>query len=123
MFPKASDLAPRRLVNAANLLTTIEGKTADRLRRYVCSNNLRAGGSSGVFDQEKTDALPQAKRQGIQDILDRLSPAQLHPLLSTLTNTLATQCVNSQMGCYLRQPQVSTQVVSSISAYLTLNLP
>ena len=38
-FPDASEFAPRRLINCANLITSL-GTDADELRRYVCALDL-----------------------------------------------------------------------------------
>lgn len=69
-YPNASDLAPRRLVNCANLITSL-GANADELRRYICALNLREKETS----QDLFTDL--SKHPVISEILAKLSPSQL----------------------------------------------
>ena len=69
-FPQASDLSPRRLINCANLITSL-GDDADDLRRYVCALDIHENDSNhGLFD--KIDEYP-----AVNELLKTLSPSQL----------------------------------------------
>lgn len=69
-YPDTSDLSPRRLINCANLITSL-GPDADKIRRYVCALDLR--------EKEKPHNLfaNMSKHPVIEDILAELSPSQL----------------------------------------------
>ena len=70
-FPDASDLSPRRLINCANLITTL-GSDADELRRYVCARDLhekeRSINISSNLTETQTDLIDHH--------LSSLSPSQ-----------------------------------------------
>ena len=69
-FPQASDLSPRRLINCANLITSL-GNDADQLRRYVCALDIRENDSNhGLFS--KMEQYP-----AVNELLKSLSPSQL----------------------------------------------
>ena len=71
-FPNASDLAPRRLVNCANLTKQL-GPDADEMRRYICALDLREKERGhGLFDN-----LSESQTQVINKLLSQLSPSQL----------------------------------------------
>ena len=67
-YPDTSDLAPRRLINCANLITSL-GADADEVRRYVCAVDLR--------EKEKPHNLfaNMSQHPVLEDI-----PAELSPL-------------------------------------------
>ena len=67
-YPHASDLSPRRLVNCANLITSL-GTDADELRRYVCALDLREKTTHGLFADMPRHPI-------INDLLSTMSPSQ-----------------------------------------------
>ena len=71
-YPDASDLAPRRLIDCANLITSL-GTDADELRRYVCALDLH--------EKEKTHGLfsdmTESQTKHVNELLSNLSPSQL----------------------------------------------
>lgn len=71
-FPDTSDLAPRRLVNCANLTKQL-GADANEMRRYICAQDLREKERShGLFDN-----LSESQTQVVNKLLSQLSPSQL----------------------------------------------
>ena len=70
-FPDTSDLAPRRLVNCANLTKQL-GADANEMRRYICAQDLREKERShGLFDN-----LSESQTQVVNKLLSQLSPFQ-----------------------------------------------
>ena len=71
-FPNASDLAPRRLINCANLITSL-GTDADELRRYVCALDLHEKETAhGLFSK-----MTESQTAIVNELLGTLSPSQL----------------------------------------------
>ena len=69
-FPDASDLSPRRLVDCANLITSL-GTDADEMRRYICALDLHEREKShGLFSNMSQHPI-------IEELLKTLSASQL----------------------------------------------
>ena len=71
-FPDSSELAPKRLVNCANIIKDLRAE-ADRFRRYVCALDLRENESNhGIFSD-----LTDDQEEAVNALLSQLSPSQL----------------------------------------------
>jgi len=75
-FPNASDLAPRRLVNAANNIKA-KGSEADSLRQLICGNDFSPQASHGLFTDEQFLRLSREDAGRVHSMLSELSPSQL----------------------------------------------
>lgn len=75
-FPNASDLAPRRLVNAANNVKA-KGSEADALRQLLCGNDFSRQINHGLFRDQAFARLSEVDLARTHALLADLSPSQL----------------------------------------------
>jgi len=75
-FPNASDLAPRRLVNAANNIKA-KGSEAHSLRQLICGNDLSPQASHGLLSDEQFERWSEEDAERVHSLLSELSPSQL----------------------------------------------
>lgn len=75
-FPKISDLAPRRLVNCANLLKSRQEDGADTVRRYILGNDLSPTGSHGLFTDDEIAKLSPEDRNFVRNLMGEFSQSQ-----------------------------------------------